>query len=95
MIGTDKKVLEVTEAADSIDEARRITVAELNKKNQGATTMSVTLKIPDKIVATQAVKVTGLGIIDGKYIVEKVTHTLGQGYTQSLELRKVEEQIGG
>ena len=95
IIGTDKKVLEVTEAADSIDEARRITVAELNKKNQGSTTMSVTLKIPEKIVATQAVKVTGLGMIDGKYIVEKVTHTLGQGYTQSLELRKVEEQIGG
>lgn len=95
MVGTDKKVLEVTEAADSIEEARRITIAELNKKNQGITTMSVTLKIPVKIVATQAVKITGLGIIDGKYIVERITHTLGQGYTQSMELRKVEGWIGG
>lgn len=93
-IGSEERVLEVSDSANSLEEARRITISKLNKENRGTTTLTCTLKIPAKIVATTNISIKGLGIIDGKYFVDKVTHNLGKGYYVSLELSKIEEWIG-
>ncbi len=94
-IGSPERVLEVNEAADSIQEARQITIEKLNTANRGTTSMSCTLKTPQRIVATSNVEIKGFGVMDGKYSVSKVTHTIGSGYTMSLELEKINARIEG
>ena len=92
-IGSEERVLEVSEEADSLQDAQRITVEKLNASNRGCTTMSCSLKLPKKLVATSNIKLYGFGIMDGKYFVSQVTHSLGGSYKMTLELQKIEQRI--
>jgi hypothetical protein len=44
-----------------------------------------------KYVAGQTVQITGLGKCNGKYYIDKATHSLGSGYKTSYELSRVEQ----
>lgn len=94
-VGGGKRILKVTDAASTLAEAERITLAKLNDANKNDTTMSVTLSRANrKIIATSCVTIKGLGKLDGKYYVEKVDWSLGGDSTkQKLELRKVQTRF--
>lgn len=92
--GSGSRILKITDPAGSLEEARRITLAKLNDANKNDTTMSVTIAGTErKIVATDCVRISGLGNLDGKYYVEKVNWSIGKGCCQDLELRKVYQRI--
>lgn len=94
-VGSGDRILKVTDATSTLAEAERITLAKLNDANKNDTTMSVTLtKANRKIIATACVTIKGLGKLDGKYYVDKVTWTLGgDSLKQKLELRKVQARF--
>ena len=85
----------IAQLESTLAEAERITLAKLNDANKNDTTMSVTLtKANRKIIATACVTIKGLGKLDGKYYVDKVTWTLGgDSLKQKLELRKVQARF--
>lgn len=80
-------------AADNLAEAITIALAELNTANKGTTTMNITLKAQLGLIASDCVEIRGLQRLDGKYYIEKITHSIGSGYKMSLEMRRVEERI--
>ena len=80
-------------AADNLSEAITIALAELNTANKGTTTMSITLKAQLGLIASDCVEIKGLQRLDGKYYIEKITHSIGSGYKMALEMRRVEERI--
>lgn len=93
-VGGGSRILKVTDAAGTLSEAQRITLAKLNDANKNDTTMTVTLtRANRKIIATSCVTIKGLGKLDGKYYVEKVTWDIGSGCRQKLELRKVQTRF--
>lgn len=93
-VGSGSRILKVTDAASTLGEAEKITLAKLNDANKNDTTMSVTLTMANKkIIATACVTIKGLGKLDGKYYVEKVSWDIGSGCKQKLELRKVQERF--
>lgn len=93
-VGSGSRILKVTDSASTLGEAEKITLAKLNEANKNDTTMSVTLTMANKkIIATSCVTIKGLGKLDGKYYVEKVSWDIGSGCKQKLELRKVQERF--
>jgi hypothetical protein len=94
-VGGGNRILKVTDAASTLAEAERITLAKINDANKSDTTMSVTVtKANRKIIATSCVTISGFGKLDGKYYVEKVDWTIGgDAIKQKLELRKVMERF--
>lgn len=88
--GTDERLLTVSGSADSAADAQLKCEAALEEANHSATTLSVkVMGLPD-ICAGQCVQVKGCGAMDGKYYVDKVTHSLGSGFTTDLEMSRVE-----
>ena len=88
--GSGERILKCNEAADNATEARLIALAALNNANKAATTMRLTLSLARPgLIASDCVEIAGFGNLSGKYYVEKITHTLGGGYSMSLELRRV------
>lgn len=92
-IGSGNRILDVSGKADSKEDAKKKVIAAVNLANRGITTMSITIMGTFKIVASACVRITGLGKLNGKYFVDKVTHSIGKGYELHLELSKVENKI--
>jgi hypothetical protein len=94
-VGEGDRILKVTDAASTLAEAERITLAKLNEANKDDTTMSLTVSQANpSIIATSCVNIKGLGRIDGKYYANKVTWSVGGGVLkQKLDLRRVSERF--
>lgn len=93
-VGSGERILSVNKKADNDEDAKKKITGAVNLANRGTTKMSVTMMGNTDIVSTSTVKIEGLGKINGKYFVEKATHTLGSnGYETKLELQKVEKKI--
>lgn len=91
-IDEDSKIYQVNKRVNSREEARRLaqrTARRLNKKETTAT-LSVFGNI--ELLGGVCVDLKGFGAFDGKYFIEKATHTIGDGYKTDLEIRKV---LGG
>ena len=92
--GTDERLLEVSESADSQADAKLKAEAALEEANRNITKMQVTVPGRVDIFASDCVTVSGFGKLDGKYYVEKHTPTLMNGFTSQYDMTKVEEQEG-
>ena len=94
-IGGGDRIMTCDDEANNLTEATRIAVSKLNNANKGTTTMQITLRGTWKIVATSCVQISGLGMLDGKYYVERAdTSISGSGGTKlTLSLRKVEKRF--
>jgi hypothetical protein len=93
-IGGGDRILTCDTEANNQTEATIIALAALNNANKGTTTMKVTLRTPAwNIVATDCIKIKGMGQLSGKYYVEEVDTTVGDGTKSALSLRKVEERF--
>lgn len=92
--GRGSRILKINEKCDSSQDAELKGIAGVNNANKKMTTMKITIKANTKIVASSNVTIKGLGKLDGKYAVDKVVHSIGSGYTMSLELRRIQVRIG-
>lgn len=88
-VGGGTRVLKMSGKADSVADAERKIKAAVNKANHGATSMQATIMGNASLYAGQCINITGLAKLSGKYYIDKVTHSLGSGYTMQLDLSKV------
>ena len=85
-------VLEVSnEKVESTAEAKQIAIAKLRAANKGETSGSFTMTGDLTLCAGLTVQVSGFGAFNGKYIIEKATHTIRKsgGFTTAVNLRQV------
>lgn len=92
-VGGGNRTLKVGGTADNLKEAEIKALAKLYEENKKEVTMQITILGNCKITASSNVKITGLKKINGIYAVEKVTHLIDDGYTTSLELRKIKQNV--
>lgn len=91
--GDGNRILTCNDAADNLGEAISVALAAINKANRGTTTMTLTMKAIPGLIATDCVAIVGLQKLDGKYYIEKITHSVGSGYKMALTLRRVEKRF--
>lgn len=96
VVGGGKRILNINEKVESLQEARLKAYARLNAENEKAVTMSVTIMADIRIAAGSTIRIKGLYHLSGKYFVDKVTHNIGpnEAYTMDLELHKCQKRIG-
>ena len=85
---TEGKILLVKKDVKSVEEAERMARKELREKNKDEVTGSITCMGDTNLSAGLTVTVKGFGKFDGKYILSQVKHSLGSGYTCSVDLRR-------
>lgn len=85
---TEGKTLIVKKDVKSVEEAERLARKELRGKNKDEVTGSLTCMGDTDLSAGLTVAVKGFGKFDGKYIISQVKHSLGSGYTCSVDLRR-------
>ncbi len=88
--GTER-VLELNQKVNNIAEARRIAKKKLTDANNKEITGSVSLLGDMRFLGGNNIELAGFGAFDGKYAIEKATHTVSGGYTTSLELHMGEK----
>ncbi len=82
------KTLQVKEQVASIAEAERLAKKRLREKNKEEVTGSFDLVGRFEMLASVVVKVLGFGVFDGNYIITSAAHSLGSGYTTSIDVRR-------
>lgn len=91
-VGTGPRILKQSGKADNWADAERKIRAAVNNANHGATKLSVSIMGNATFVASQCVKVAGVGRLAGKYYIDSITHTVNGsgGYTMEMEMSLVE-----
>ena len=80
------RILEINQRADSIADAKKIAQEKLSNANQREITASINLMGDLRFVGASNVEISGFGMFDGKYTIEKATHTISGNYTTKIEL---------
>lgn len=88
---TDGKTKKLPRRVDSLAAAERLAKKELRLANKHETTGSITVRGEPQNYAGGNITLADFGLFSGKYAIESVTHSVGNGYTQALEIRKVLE----
>ncbi len=90
-IGGGDRIKEINEEADSVTDAQKKAIAALNNANKKDTTFSGTIKAKKELVASNCVRISGFGVPDGVYYLDKVvTKISGNGASQqSFEAHRV------
>lgn len=85
---SDGMTLEINKRVENPAEAEKLAKKELRKKNQDE--IKVTLQVIGDFIylAGQNIELADFGFYSGRYCIEKATHSVGKGYTCSLELRR-------
>lgn len=87
MIGTEERLYKTNQKADNEADARRIGESALRNANRKERKMSITLPPKMSLYATANVQLSGFGNLDGKYFVERVSHSLsGKYYNMQVNL---------
>lgn len=82
-----ERELEIYERVDSQSQAQEVAQKALTKANSKEITASLTVKGDTRFLAGLNVTLTGFGMFNGKYFIEKVVHSLGSGYTTQISLK--------
>jgi phage protein D len=85
---TTGQTLQVNQQVENIAEAERIAKSKLREKNKEEVTGSLSLVGDFRVAAGITITLSGFRKFDGKYIVTKVTHKVGGGYAQDVEIRR-------
>ena len=80
------EILELNERVESNAQAISLAEKRLLQANSGEVKASISTIGNVDFLAGNNLTLSGFGVFDGKYTIEKVTHSLGSGYTSSLEL---------
>lgn len=94
-VGSGKRMLNINEKVDSLADAQLKACARVNKENRSAVTMNVTIRANPDLAPGLCIKIKDAFEINGKYFIDKITHTIeAEGaYTMALELHKVQPKI--
>lgn len=85
---SDGMTLEINQKVESQAEAEKLAKKKLKEKNREEITVNLSV-IGDFIyLAGQTLELKDFGFYDGRYMIKKVTHSVGKGYTCSLETYK-------
>ncbi|WP_106494875.1 phage late control D family protein [Lentibacillus sp. Marseille-P4043] len=90
-IDDKSKIYQINKKVNSGDEARRLAQRTLRRLNKKETTGSLSVFGNIELLGGVCVDLRGFGVFDGKYYVEKATHSVGGGYSVDIEIRKVLE----
>lgn len=85
---TSDKVLRVNQKVDSQAEAEKLAKKKLRDKNKEEIKISLDVVGEFVLVAGSCVELKNCGFYNGKYLIEKANHSIGDGYKIRLELRK-------
>ncbi|MDE7248258.1 MAG: LysM peptidoglycan-binding domain-containing protein [Lachnospiraceae bacterium] len=90
-VGGGDRIKEINEEADSAADAQKKAIAALNNANKKDTTFSGTVKARRELLASRCIRISGFGVPDGTYYLDKVvTKVSGGGASkQSIEAHKV------
>lgn len=81
--------LEVNEKVESLEEAEKLAKKKLREKNKDEIKGSMTVLGNFLLLASNTINISGWHVYDGKYIIEKATHSVGSGgYTVSIDIRR-------
>jgi hypothetical protein len=89
--GTTNKILRLNDEVASVAEAEIVAKAKLREANIKQYTMSLTVPGNVDLIASSTVIVSGFGVFDGKYYIDKSDYSVGGGFTSSLELHRALE----
>lgn len=87
--GTTAKCYSFTAKVDNLAEAQRVAKAKFREINKAETTFSGEIPGDTRIVSATNINLNGFGVFDGKYFIDKATHTVSSGYTTAIEAHKV------
>lgn len=82
------KIFQINEAVGSLAEAERYAQSKLRELNKKEYTISLELPGNLTLFPTQVITIKDLGIFNGNYYIDKVSHRISGGFTTSLELHK-------
>lgn len=85
---TGAKIYQINEAAGSLAEAERYAKCKLRELNKKEYELSLELPGTLKLFPANVVAIADLGIFNGNYYIDKVSHKVGGGFTTSLELHR-------
>lgn len=85
---TDGKTLEISEQVDTVAEAERLAKKKLREANQDEITGAMSMPGNFDIYAGQTVQIANFGAFDGKYIITKVSSSIGSTFTTTVEMRR-------
>lgn len=88
--GSGPRILKSNVSAENAAEAKRKLEAAIAEANHGETTLSFSTMGQPLLVAGQTINITGLGVANGKYYIDKATHSVGEAYTTAFECSKVQ-----
>ena len=88
--GSGPRILKSNVSAETAAEAKRKLDAAIAEANHGETTLSFSTMGQPSLVAGQTINITGLGVANGKYYIDKATHTVGAAYTTAFECSKIQ-----
>ena len=85
---TSGKTLQVNEQVKTQAEAERLAKKRLRAKNCQETTGSFSLLGNPLLLASNTIALNGFGAYDGSYIVTRATHSIGDGFSTDIEIRR-------
>lgn len=80
----------IVKRASSIEEAERMAKSAIKKKNRLKVTGQLVVIGSTDLASGITIEIKGFGKFDGKYYVSKSEHSVGSGYTVSMDINKVE-----
>ena len=80
------RTLVINQKADSIADAKKIAKEKLKSANKKEITGNISLMGDLRFVGGSNLTISGFGAFDGKYVIEKATHSISGGYTTKLDL---------
>ncbi len=94
LMGTSGRVYAITSQASSQYDAELQAAAKVNEANRDIETMEAVMIADPSLVASHCVDVSGVGDgADGKYYIDKIKHTISNGYKMTLTMHKVQIPI--
>ena len=94
MVGTEGRILELNETADTEAEAIEIARAKVNKENEKIETLSFTTKFDPLLVASANIEVIGIPRVEGKYFLDQIrVRMTGSGLKMQVSAYKIVQRL--
>lgn len=92
-MGSPGRMYAVNTQASGRYDAELQAAAKVNEANRGIQTMELTVRAEPGLVASQCIELEDFGNFDGKYFIDRIRHSLGNGYTMQISVHKVQAAV--
>jgi len=89
----EEKIYTIKSIADDYATAERMTMTKFSDLSDKVFHCSMTVTLNLLLIGAVCIDISGFGKYDGKYYLDKVTHSFGGGSTSSFEARKIVSKI--